>query len=56
MNLSFAGWRRLFVIAGFIKTEKNYRRIMHYQELWMLKAALDESLEDDSFAKERKCG
>ena len=42
--------------AGFIETEKNYRRIMGYQQLWMLKAALDEPLQDESFADERKCG
>lgn len=42
--------------AGFVETEKNYRRIMGYQQLWMLKAALDESLEEVSFASERKCG
>ncbi len=27
--------------TGFVETEKNYRRIMEYQQLWMLKAALD---------------
>ena len=42
--------------AGFVETEKNYRRIMGYQQLWILKAALDESLEDQSIAHERKCG
>lgn len=42
--------------AGFVETEKNYRRIMGYQQLWMLKAALDEPLEDEAFATERKCG
>ena len=42
--------------AGFIETEKNYRRIMGCQQLWMLKAALDEPLEEETFANERKCG
>jgi transposase-like protein len=42
--------------AGFVETEKNYRRIMGYQQLWMLKASLDESLENQSFASERSCG
>jgi transposase-like protein len=42
--------------AGFVETEKNYRRIMGYQQLWMLKAALDEPLSEESFAAERKCG
>lgn len=42
--------------AAFVETEKNYRRIMGYQQLWMLKAALNESVQDESFASERKCG
>jgi len=42
--------------AGFVETEKNYRRIMGYQQLWMLKAALDESLDNVSFANQQKCG
>ena len=42
--------------AGFVETEKNYRRIMGYQQLWMLKAALDESLDNESFANQQKCG
>jgi hypothetical protein len=27
--------------VAFVETEKNYRRIMGYQQLWMLKATLD---------------
>jgi putative transposase len=42
--------------AGFVETEKNYRRIMGYQQLWMLKAALDQLLDEESVANERKCG
>ena len=42
--------------AGFVETEKNYRRIMGYEQLWMLKAALDESLEDEDLANQRKAG
>ena len=42
--------------AGFIETEKNYRRIMGYQQLWMLKAALDQSLEEQPFATNKKTG
>jgi putative transposase len=42
--------------AGFVETEKNYRRIMGYQQLWILKAALDESLEDEDLANQRKAG
>jgi len=42
--------------AGFVETEKNYRRIMGYQQLWMLKAALDEPQEDEDLANQRKVG
>jgi transposase-like protein len=42
--------------AGFVETEKNYRRIMGYQQLWMLKAALDEPAENQLFANDRRCG
>jgi len=42
--------------AGFVETEKHYRRIMGYQQLWMLKAALDESRDNESFANQQKCG
>jgi hypothetical protein len=42
--------------AGFVETEKNYRRIMGYQQLWMLKAALDEPQEDEGLANQRKAG
>jgi transposase-like protein len=42
--------------AGFVETEKNYRRIMGYQQLWMLKAALDEPQDDEDLANQRKAG
>jgi putative transposase len=42
--------------AGFVETEKNYRRIMGYQQLWILKAALDQPLEDEGLANQRKAG
>ena len=38
--------------ASFVETEKNYRRIMGYEDLWMLKAHLD----DQELAKNRKAG
>jgi transposase-like protein len=38
--------------ASFVETEKNYRRIMGYEELWMLKAHLD----DQEVVKNRKAG
>lgn len=42
--------------AGFVETEKNYRRIMGYQQLWILKATLDQPLEDQDLANQRKAG
>jgi transposase-like protein len=42
--------------AGFVETEKNYRRIMGYQQLWILKATLDQPLEDEDLANQRKAG
>lgn len=42
--------------AGFVETEKNYRRVMGYQQLWMLTAALDGTLEEEPFATQRKTG
>lgn len=38
--------------ASFVETEKNYRRIMGYRDLWVLKAHLD----DQEVAKNRKAG
>jgi putative transposase len=42
--------------AGFVETEKSYRRIMGYQQLWMLKASLDEPMQDQALASKRKAG
>jgi transposase-like protein len=42
--------------AGFVETEKNYRRIMGYRQLWMLKASLDEPMQDQELANQRKAG
>ena len=36
--------------AAFLATEKNFRRIQGYRDLWMLKAALENPMED---AKEK---
>ena len=33
--------------SAFLATEKNFRRIQGYRDLWMLKAALDNQMEDD---------
>lgn len=40
--------------AAFLETEKNYRRIMGYRDLWMLKAQLREAT--DSVDEVRKAG
>ncbi len=43
--------------AAFVETEKNYRRLMGYQQLWMLKAALDEPTHAaDPLLQQRKTG
>ena len=33
--------------SAFLATEKNFRRIQGYRDLWMLKAALENQMEDD---------
>jgi len=42
--------------AGFLETEKHYRRIMGYQQLWILKAFLDEPASQEKIAKKRRAG
>jgi putative transposase len=42
--------------AGFLETEKHYRRIMGYQQLWMLKALLDDNQTEEQIAKKRRAG
>lgn len=42
--------------AAFVETEKHYRRIMGYQQLWMLQATLDEPREDQTVAEQRRTG
>lgn len=42
--------------ASFAATEKNFRRIMGHQHLWMLKAALDEPSRDAQLVQEIKAG
>jgi hypothetical protein len=42
--------------AALLETEKNFRRIMGYQQLWMRKAFLDEPGTDQSIASNRKVG
>jgi hypothetical protein len=42
--------------AGFLETEKHYRRIMGYKQLWILKALLDGPVSEESIAKKRRAG
>jgi len=42
--------------AGFQEIEKRYRRVMGCEQLWMLKAHLDESEEQQDVAAKRKTG
>jgi putative transposase len=42
--------------AGFLETEKHYRRIMGYQQLWILKALLEEPESEEMIAQKRKAG
>ncbi len=43
------GW----VASSFLATEKGFRRIMGYKDLWALKAILDEKVEKDVAPKQR---
>lgn len=40
--------------AGFVETEKHYRRIMGYEHLWVLKAHLDQPAEPKDLSKKRR--
>lgn len=42
--------------ASFAASETNFRRIMGYEHLWMLKAVLDEQLRDAQLVREMKAG
>ena len=42
--------------ASHLAAEKNYRRIMGHEQLWMLKAHLDQNEEAATVAAERKLG
>jgi hypothetical protein len=40
-----------WVAAAFLATEKNFRRILGYRDLWMLKAKLENEVVLDSKQK-----
>ena len=42
-----------WVASSFLATEKSFRRIMGYKDLWALKAILDEKVEKDIASKEK---
>ena len=42
--------------ASLVETEKNYRRIMGHEQLWMLKAHLDEQPNEQQLAEQRHVG
>ncbi len=45
-----------WVASALIETEKSFRRIMGYEQLWMLKSNLDNSADSEGVAQERKVG
>jgi transposase-like protein len=42
--------------ASFAASEANFRRVMGYEHLWILKAALDEQTRDTQLVQETKAG
>jgi len=40
--------------AAFLDTEKQFRRIMEYRDLWMLKAYLEDSEKTEGLASRRE--
>ena len=45
-----------WVASALLETEKSFRRIMGYEQLWMLKTHLDNPSESKAIARERKTG
>ena len=41
---------RRWVASSFLSTEKSFRRVMGYRDLWILKAALDEGVDKEEQA------
>ncbi len=42
--------------AAFLETEKHFKRISGYKQLWMLKSYLDRSEQTEALAVQRKVG
>jgi transposase-like protein len=45
-----------WVASALLETEKSFRRIMGYEQLWMLKSYLDSPPESEDVARKRKAG
>ena len=45
-----------WVASALVETEKSFRRVMGYEQLWMLKTHLDNPSESKAVARERKTG
>ena len=45
-----------WVATALIETEKSFRRIMGYEQLWMLETHLDNPMDGEEVAQERKVG
>lgn len=45
-----------WVASALVDTEKSFRRIMGYEQLWMLTSYLDTPAESEGVARERKAG
>jgi len=45
-----------WVASALVETEKSFRRIMGYEQLWMLQTSLDSFAESNGLAHERKAG
>ena len=39
-----------WVASGFLATEKNFRRLMGYTDLWILASALDRHVDQEGLA------
>ena len=45
-----------WVASALIETEKSFRRVMGWKQLWMLKSYLDSPRESEEVARKKKAG
>jgi len=45
-----------WVASALLETEKSFRRVMGWKQLWMLQSYLDDPTENQKVAQERKAG